>query len=183
MKSDSFQVSSPDSMQHIAIEVQDMTKSIAFYRQVLGMKLTERHKAHEIKEIPVELSFLRLSHSENHHDLVLVHDPGKSYQEKAKGLSPNFHHMGFSFKEEASWLKQLEYVKSCEVEVIRGPVLHSPFQEGGEGSWGENKSFYILDPDQHRIEFFCHMARIDEEGFYRDEKGALIDEKAKAIEV
>lgn len=174
---------SPDSMQHIAIEVTDMKKSIDFYRKILGMKLTEQHEAGEIKEIPVALSFLRLKHSKSHHDLVLVHNPNKKYHAKDKCLAPNFHHMGFCFKEKKSWELQLAHIESNQVKVIRGPVVHSPFQKGGEGSWGENKSFYILDPDGHRIEFFCDMATIDGDGFYRDENNLLIHEEAKVSEL
>ncbi len=174
---------SPESMQHIAIEVSNMNTSLDFYRQVLSMKLTEKHEALEIKEIPVALSFLRLATSSCHHDLVLVHDPKKKYKLKKDCSSPNFHHMAFSFKDQKTWQLKLEHIKDLNVEVIRGPVLHSPFQEGGEGSWGENKSFYILDPDGHRIEFFCDMASVDEKGYYRDENNKLIAEEARAVEV
>lgn len=174
---------SPQSIQHIAIEVKDMPRSLEFYRSTLGMKLTEKHEAHEIKEIPVALSFLRFSASKNHHDLVLVHNPKKKYEPKESCFSPNFHHMAFSFKDKASWEVQLKDIRQEGVEIIRGPVLHSPFQKGGDGSWGENKSFYILDPDGHRIEFFCDMASIDEKGFYLNEEGQIINEKARAVEL
>lgn len=174
---------SPESMQHIAIEVKSMEKSLDFYKKILGMKLTEQHEAKEIKNIPVALCFLRLATSTNHHDLVLVHDPNKTYQEKKDCLSPNFHHMAFSFKNEKAWQNKLEHIKKMGVSIVRGPVLHSPFQPGGEGSWGENKSFYILDPDGHRIEFFCDMASIDEKGYYRDQDNKIIAADARATEI
>ena len=44
------------------------------------------------------------------------------------------------------------------LEIVRGPVIHSSFHKMGDGSWGENESFYVLDPDSHRIEIFCDMA-------------------------
>ena len=179
----SSKVPFPVGMQHVAVEVTHMERSIAFYRKVLGMKLTEHHKAFEIKEIPVELCFLRLEASQNHHDIVLTHNPNKKYESKETSSAPNFHHMAFKLENESSWKGFLSYIHNCKVEVVRGPVLHSPFQEGGEGSWGENKSFYVLDPDGHRIEFFCDMASIDSKGFYRDEKNSLIDEKAKVSEL
>ena len=170
-------------MQHVAIEVKNMSESIAFYKRVLGMKLTEKHKAFEIQEIPVELSFMRLASGQHHHDLVLVHNPKKNYESKENCLAPNFHHMAFSFQDQTSWKNFLSEIRDLGVEIVRGPVLHSPFQEGGEGSWGENKSFYVLDPDGHRIEFFCDMATLDEKGFYLDEKGIRIHEEACAVEV
>ncbi|MEM8813792.1 MAG: VOC family protein, partial [Pseudomonadota bacterium] len=47
-------------MQHLALEVSDMARSLEFYRSVLGLKLSERHEAGEVPAIPVELAFLRL---------------------------------------------------------------------------------------------------------------------------
>lgn len=172
----------PLAMQHIALEVSDMKISLRFYREVLGMKVTEQHSAFEVKAIPVGLCFLRFPQSRNHHDLVLTHDPNKDYTFKAKSTAPNFHHMAFQLTDEAHWLRCLEHIRKLNIEVVRGPLLHSPFQEGGDGSWGENKSFYILDPDGHRLEFFCDMARIDGKGFYRDEKGSLIHQEARVSE-
>ena len=65
-------------MQHFAVEVSDTDASVAFYRRALGFKLTERHAAHEVGGIPVELTFMRLG--DVHHELVLVHNPAKSYR-------------------------------------------------------------------------------------------------------
>ncbi|MEM7429844.1 MAG: VOC family protein, partial [Pseudomonadota bacterium] len=70
----------PVSLQHLALEVADTDRSIAFYREFLGMKLTERHKAGEVAGIPVDLTFMRLGN--RHHDLVLMHNPNKAYQKR-----------------------------------------------------------------------------------------------------
>ncbi len=45
---------------HMALEVSNMDKSIAFYRQLFGYKLSERHAAGEVDVIQVELAFLRI---------------------------------------------------------------------------------------------------------------------------
>ena len=47
-------------MQHFAVEVADTERSIAWYRDVLGFKLTEQHHANEVSGIPVELAFCGL---------------------------------------------------------------------------------------------------------------------------
>ncbi len=169
---------------HIAIEVTDMDHSIKFYRELLDLRLTERHEASEIPQIPVALAFLRSE--ENHHDLVLAHNPSKKYRARTpaddlEGL-PGFHHFAFEMADRDTWVKQLEKVKNLGHEIIRGPVVHSPWDPRGEGSWGENESFYIFDPDGHRIEMFCDMATIDDEGGYTNAQGAKI-EGPTAIEV
>ena len=68
----------------------------------------------------------------------------------------------------------LERAISLDLEIVRGPVLHSAFQKGGDGTWGENWSFYVLDPDKHRIEIFCEMANIDNNGNYITNAGQVV---------
>ena len=169
---------------HFAIEVADMDRSIEFYRDVFGFKLTERHKAGEIPTIPVELAFLRCG--DNHHDLVLAHNTKKKYRPRTREDDeegpPYIHHFAFACRDHAAWDALMKKVTERGIKIIRGPVLHSPWQKGGEGSWGENLSFYILDPDGHRLEIFCDMATIDPDGTFRTHDGQRI-EQAKAVEV
>ncbi len=174
---------SPIKQQHLALEVSDMDKSIEFYRTVLGLKLTERHAAGEVPAIPVELAFLRAS--DNHHDLNLCHNPNKHYKKKDPAAAEvNIHHVAFEYDTRAAWLSQLDHVKACGIDIIRGPVLHSPFQEGGEGSWCESESFYFEDPDGHRIEGCWHMAKIDNEGRFRyPDTDEIVDEDVRAVEI
>lgn len=172
------------SFHHMALEVSEPEKSIAFYRDVFGLKLTERHQASEVPAIPVELIFLRID--KNHHDLVLAHNPAKKYRnstdaEAAEG-PPGFHHFALEYNSREDWLTQLARVEEMGLEIVRGPLVHSPWHPRGEGSWGENESFYILDPDGHRIELFCDMATIEEDGSYTDAYGSKIEE-GKAVEV
>ncbi|MCP5075480.1 MAG: hypothetical protein GY947_19585 [Rhodobacteraceae bacterium] len=171
------------SFHHMALEVSDLETSIAFYRDVFGLKLSERHEAGEVAAIPVELVFLRLA--DNHHDLVLAHNPAKTYRKMSEmdplDGPPGFHHFAFEYNNREDWLAQLERIEKAGIEIVRGPVVHSPWHPRGEGSWGENESFYILDPDGHRIELFCDMATIDADGSYIDAygnkiSGAIADE-------
>lgn len=173
-------------MQHLALEVTDVDRSIAFYRDFLGMKLTERHAPGEVEAIPVELCFMRLGSV--HHDLVLVNNPAKTYRprpgtpvEDGDG-PPSFHHYAFECPDRASFLALLDRAKEMNIAIVRGPVLHSPWDKRGDGSWGENESFYVLDPDNHRIEIFCDMASIDDDGVYRNVAGHRI-EQARAEEI
>ena len=173
-------------MQHLALEVTNIDRSIAFYRDYLGMKLSERHKAGEVEAIPVELCFMRLGPV--HHDLVLVNNPEKKYEERPanpgddKSGPPSFHHYAFECRDRKAWLSMLKKAEDLGLEVVRGPVVHSPWDPRGDGSWGENESFYVLDPDNHRIEIFCDMATIGDDGVYVNARGERI-EKAIAEEV
>ncbi len=169
----------PARMQHIALEVSDMDKSIAFYREVLGFKLTERHSAGEVPAIPVELTFLRLG--EQHHDLVLVHNPKKTYRSKPtrpeddlEGIA-SFHHFAFECDTREDWMAVFDKVAANGAPVVRGPVVHSFVDPRGDGSWGENEAVYILDPDGHRIEIFCNLANIGSDGTHISADGARME--------
>lgn len=166
-------------MQHIAIEVSNTDRAIEFYRRVFGFKLTERHAAHEVKGIPVELSFLRLG--DVHHELVLVHNPEKTYQPRPTrpqddlNGAPSFHHYALECDSLEDYHGVIETLKVENVPIVRGPVLHSWVNPRGDGSWGENEAVYCLDPDGHRIEIFCNLARIDEDGTHIDAKGQRLE--------
>ena len=167
--------------QHVSLEVSDVEKSLNFYRDFLGLKLTERHLANENPAIPFEMAFMRLG--KQHHDIVLTHDPNKKYTEKSTKEGPvGIHHYALECPNKTSFDMYLERAKRMSLEIVRGPVLHSAFQEGGDGTWGENWSFYVLDPDKHRIEIFCEMASIDDEGNYITSEGEVVTNiKAKEI--
>lgn len=168
----------PKRAQHFAVEVSDTDASIAWYRRVLGFKLTERHGAFENPNIPVELTFMRLD--DRHHQLVLVHNPKKTYRPKPLPEDdldgpPGFHHYALESDTREEWLQLIEQVKASGVEVVRGPVLHSFAQARGDGSWGENEAMYILDPDGHRIELFCDLCTIDPDGTHRSVYGDRLE--------
>ena len=172
--------------QHMALEVADMDRSIGFYRGFLGMKLTERHAAGEVAAIPVELAFLRLGRT--HHDLVLAHNPAKTYRQKparpeddSDGVA-SFHHLAIECPDRAAFLEMLAKAESIGLAVVRGPVVHSRWDPRGDGSWGENESFYVLDPDNHRLEIFCDMGSVGVDGVFINYAGSSL-EGSKADEV
>ncbi len=169
----------PARMQHFAVEVSDPDRSIAWYRRMLGFKLTERHAAHENPDIPVELAFMRLG--DTHHELVIVHNPAKTYRAKPARPEqdldgpPMFHHFALECDSRAEWLRLLEHVRAEGATIVRGPVLHSFVQARGDGSWGENEAVYILDPDGHRVELFCDLATIDSDGTHINAYGERME--------
>ncbi len=169
----------PARMQHFAVEVSDPDRSIAWYRRMLGFKLTERHAAYENPNIPVELCFMRLG--DTHHELVITHNPAKTYRPKPSRPEddldgpPMIHHFALECDSRADWLRLVDHVKAEGATIVRGPVLHSFVQARGDGSWGENEAVYILDPDGHRIELFCDLATIDTDGTHINAYGERME--------
>ena len=68
----------------------------------------------------------------------------------------------------------MESIKKHSVQVVRGPVIHSGYVRGGDGSWGENEAIYILDPDGHRVEIFWALATIGSDGIHINYKGEKV---------
>ena len=174
-------------MQHFAVEVADSVLSIAWYRDVLRFKLTEQHHANEVSGIPVELAFLRLGAV--NHELVILHNPCKSYTPKLSlpeqdlDGPPMFHHFAFECDSRSDWLELEAQLRARgDVQFVRGPVLHSWVDPRGDGSWGGNEAFYILDPDGHRIEIFCNLATIEPDGMHRNADGMRM-EGTKTVEM
>ena len=165
-------------MQHFSVEVSNTDRSIEFYRDVLGFKLTERHAAGEVEAIPVELTFMRLGNT--HHELVLVHNPAKTYRPRPTRPEddldgpPSFHHFALECDSKEAWESALQRIRNKGATIVRGPVIHSWHHPRGDGSWGENEAVYILDPDGHRIEIFWGLASIDPDGTQRASDGTAI---------
>ena len=123
---------------------------------------------------------------DKHHELVLVHNPKKTYRPKPTrpeddldGI-PAFHHFAFECDNREDWQVMVDRFVAQGVPIARGPVLHSFANPRGDGSWGENEAIYILDPDGHRIEIFCDLATIDSDGTHVNADGVRMEGTATA---
>jgi catechol 2,3-dioxygenase-like lactoylglutathione lyase family enzyme len=147
---------------HIGIHVSDVDRSIAFYRKVLGLKLTGRWGPPDIGR---PICFMRIG--DKHHDVVLFELPedarkaGVAVTDSSSRRAPGLDHIAFEVDSREDWLKALDHVRSCGVEIVRGPYVHAP--EGGEkgfvGGSGSH-AFYFLDPDGNRLEIYCWMMTV-----------------------
>ena len=146
---------------HIGVQVSNVDRSIDFYRKVLGLKVTGRWGPPDIGR---PMCFMRID--DKHHDVVLfelAEDAGKagitasdSPGRRGAGLD----HIAFEVDSREDWLLALDHVRSCGVEIVRGPYVHGP--EGGDKFIGGSGShaFYFLDPDGNRIEIYCWMMKV-----------------------
>jgi catechol 2,3-dioxygenase-like lactoylglutathione lyase family enzyme len=149
----------------VGIHVRNVDQSIEFYRKVLGLKLTGKWTPPEFSR---PICFMRCE--ERHHDVVLFEladdierstlNTTDSWYRKEVG----FDHIAFQVDSRQDWLKAIEHVRECGVEILDGPIVHgsesdSPLSfKGGSGS----HAFYFLDPDGNRIEIYCWMMEVTE---------------------
>ena len=116
----------------MVLYVSDVDKSVAFYRDVLGMELVRYDK---------EIKHAFMSFGRQHHDIGLFQvksEPTKG----TLGLS----HVAFVIEGGYD-----ELVKHYEHAKAQGADL------AGNMDYGMTKGFYINDPDGHRIEVYCDL--------------------------
>jgi lactoylglutathione lyase len=147
---------------HVGILVTDMDRSVEFYRKVVGLKVTglwgDARRGRQC--------FMRIDAM--HHNIVLNELPqevdrsGFDLSDSAKRRVSGLHHIAFEFTEREKWLHALDHVRACGVELVNGPLVHAPegLPEGGFTGGSGSHAFYFLDPDGHRIEFYCWMMNV-----------------------
>ena len=159
---------------HVGIYVSDIDRSIAWYRDILGLTLTGRWPTPDGKEIV----FLRFG--ENHHDIVLR--PGLNNVKSEEGN--RLQHIAMEIDGRDEWLKALSKLKRSGVKITLGPLVHG--FEGGTGpgtlpGGSGSRSFYFKDPDGNSLELYTDMMRVPEGmPFPTPDYDDLVEEAIKA---
>lgn len=138
------------SLGHIVLKVSDLERSVAFYRDILGMREVARHQG--------VMAFFSLG--SNHHDLGLLQigtdsppaDPG------AIGL----YHVAFKVGD------SLDELRACKADLEAHGV--SIF---GLSDHGVSQSLYIQDPDGIEIELYVDA----DPAIWRNDPGAVLTTK------
>ena len=119
---------------HVHLKVSDLERSEAFYREALGLEVSER----------VGTSFVFMSFGDAHHDLALQgHADAPAADPEALGL----YHFAVEVADEAELARAVDRVREAGVEFTA--VDH-----------GISKSIYFSDPDGHGVEIYCDTRRL-----------------------
>jgi catechol 2,3-dioxygenase len=131
---------SPVRIGHVVLKVRDLDRSLAFYRDLLGFRVSS--------EMTNVMIFLTAT-GESHHDLALlrVGDSAPSPMPTAVGL----YHVAVQL---ADW----DAVKAAHAILSARGMLK------GTADHGVTKSLYTADPDGNEIELFCDAPRSEWEG-------------------
>jgi len=123
----------PPKMIYTGIRVKDMDQSIAFYTEILGMKLVERQKTPQTEG---EVATLRSADSEQELELNWYKEGSRFGIPYVNGSEVD--HLGFDVENMDEWISSLEKNGIRILLRIR------------EGGWNE---IFIEDPNRIWIEF------------------------------
>ncbi len=152
-------------VQHVGLKVHDLDTAVAFYRDVLGLRVSDRYEPGDYPHSPWGICFMR--GGSLHHDISLVAYPKDArLHPRPDGMRDpgvGLHHVAFQVDGKEALEAWADHLRARGVEIVRGPLVHSPGHPEGDGTLGENRSFYFYDPSGNGIEIFCDMAEVDEE--------------------
>lgn len=132
----------PMKLGHLVLKVRDVQASMAFYRDVVGLEVSDW--------IDDRMVFMRAS--VDHHDLALLqmtpdeiaaHVPGKSVVE----------HFSYEIADVGEMAQIAAMLQARGVEIDRGIGKHGP---------GANCFLVFRDPDGNNVEFYCDMIQVGE---------------------
>ncbi len=163
-------------IQHVGIKVRDMDEAVDFYRDVMGFRVSDRYEPGDNPHSQWGICFMRSG--DLHHEISVIsyakEEKAQSSRESLRDRETGLHHVAFQAGSREEFDLWFEHIRSKEIEIVHGPVVHSPVHPEGDGTLGENRAFYFHDPSGNGIEIFCDMAPVDEgtnrvnESWYRD---------------
>jgi catechol 2,3-dioxygenase-like lactoylglutathione lyase family enzyme len=123
----------PLKLGHVAYRVDDVQKTVKFYTEVLGFRVSDW--------LDDTFAFLRCN--TDHHTVNFVFD-----------AVPQLHHIAFEVKDWAEIQRAAETLAENNIHLVWGPGRHIV---------GHNIAIYHRNADKVRVEFFCEMDQMKDE--------------------
>ncbi|OGL69696.1 MAG: hypothetical protein A3J27_03430 [Candidatus Tectomicrobia bacterium RIFCSPLOWO2_12_FULL_69_37] len=138
-------------LSHVGIYVRDMERSLRWYQEVLGLKLSDYLPAGNTQEPAAPHGICWLRYDDLHHELVLVQLPPGALQAGETGRPGSLQQVAFRLGSEAEVEAACARLQAAGVEILRPPRRQR--MSGG-------LQFYFADPDGNKIELFSSANRL-----------------------
>lgn len=132
-------------MGHVVLNVRDLKKSEAFYRDILGMAVSGRNRR-------TKMSFLTFGRE--HHDIALMELPARARRIAGEGI-PGLHHFCIYVKSNKEVVDLVPVLKKKRILIVSGPEILEV---------ARNRSVSFLDPDGNRVEIACNANKFKKGG-------------------
>ena len=123
----------PQDLNHVVLNATDFDRSEAFYRDLLGFKMTDRFIG--------GLSFWACN--ANHHSLA--------FAPVAPDGQAAFNHAAFDMKDRDEWLKAVYFAGEHRIQRVWGPGRHL---------FGSNLFSYYKDPEGNTVEYTAEVEQL-----------------------
>lgn len=130
----------PNKLGHLVLKVRDIQVSVAFYREVVGLEVSDWIDDHMV--------FLRAG--ADHHDLALLQMTPDEVANQDARRSP-VEHFSYHVDSVADLEAAAEMLQARGVLIDRGIGKHGP---------GANSFLVFRDPDGNNVEFYSDMIQI-----------------------
>ena len=138
---------------HVGILVSDFERSFKFYTEVIGCKVTSRHKGADGSET----AFMRFD--ECHHDFVIGTAPEGVDVTEPQGRERLIQQIAFEVEDREAYLDAIAHLHKHGVKPASKMLVHGPEGNGGINGSG-SRSFYFFDPDGNRLEVYCDSVKV-----------------------
>ena len=138
---------------HVGILVSDFDRSLKFYTEVIGCKLT----SHQKRPNGSQTAFMRFD--ECHHDFVIGTAPEGVDVTKPEGRERLVQQIAFEGEDREAYLDAIAHLHKHGVTPASKMLVHGPEGNGGVHGSG-SRSFYFLDPDGNRLEVYCDAVKV-----------------------